>query len=239
MRNTKKYNKGVSRKNNISTMKNNNNCKKNKKEHNSNDILRDIKEFDYTRELMKIYEFKTSSADVIRADVINYAIKNIKRYDVIMLLSKYINISIADEIESGIFENTLIRISNEDVDCIDLTVNIYNDIANYICTNLDANNHRICNQTLKPSLMSGKLKPFFVAFMPPQHIHPVRWAHELERKKRDDNKNTEQRVTDIYKCYKCGDRKSITMQMQTRCADEPMTIFVTCLTCHNTFTISS
>lgn len=39
--------------------------------------------------------------------------------------------------------------------------------------------------------------------------------------------------TDMFKCGKCGQRKTRYYQMQTRSADEPMTTFVTCLNCGN------
>eukprot|EP00996_Jenningsia_fusiforme_P002592 NODE_3418_length_981_cov_13.045064_g3140_i0.p1 GENE.NODE_3418_length_981_cov_13.045064_g3140_i0~~NODE_3418_length_981_cov_13.045064_g3140_i0.p1 ORF type:complete len:259 (-),score=44.14 NODE_3418_length_981_cov_13.045064_g3140_i0:205-921(-) len=43
----------------------------------------------------------------------------------------------------------------------------------------------------------------------------------------------EKRVTDQFKCQKCGERKTTYFQMQTRSADEPMTTFVTCVNCGN------
>ena len=40
-------------------------------------------------------------------------------------------------------------------------------------------------------------------------------------------------TTDIYKCFKCGERKTKIIQMQLRSADEPMTTIVTCQICYN------
>eukprot|EP01084_Bolivina_argentea_P121354 215044_1 len=40
-------------------------------------------------------------------------------------------------------------------------------------------------------------------------------------------------MTDEYKCYKCKKRECRYSQAQTRSADEPMTIFVTCINCGN------
>jgi len=40
-------------------------------------------------------------------------------------------------------------------------------------------------------------------------------------------------ATDQFKCYKCKKRKCTYYEMQTRSADEPMTTFVTCLSCGN------
>ena len=37
----------------------------------------------------------------------------------------------------------------------------------------------------------------------------------------------------IFKCMKCGSKKTTYYQLQTRSADEPMTTFVTCTNCEN------
>ena len=42
------------------------------------------------------------------------------------------------------------------------------------------------------------------------------------------NQGTE---TDLFKCGKCGKRRTTYTQLQTRSADEPMTTFVLCLDC--------
>jgi len=42
-------------------------------------------------------------------------------------------------------------------------------------------------------------------------------------------------ATDMFSCEKCGKNRTTYYQMQTRGADEPMTIFVTCLDCGHFF----
>ena len=37
----------------------------------------------------------------------------------------------------------------------------------------------------------------------------------------------------VYKCRKCGGSKTTQQEMQTRSADEPMTVFITCVECGN------
>ena len=37
----------------------------------------------------------------------------------------------------------------------------------------------------------------------------------------------------VYKCRKCGGNKTTQSEMQTRSADEPMTLFITCVDCGN------
>ena len=41
----------------------------------------------------------------------------------------------------------------------------------------------------------------------------------------------------VYKCRKCGGNKTTQGEMQTRSADEPMTLFITCLECGNQWKI--
>uniref|UniRef100_A0A1D1YY00 Transcription elongation factor n=1 Tax=Anthurium amnicola TaxID=1678845 RepID=A0A1D1YY00_9ARAE len=47
-----------------------------------------------------------------------------------------------------------------------------------------------------------------------------------------------QAETDMFRCGKCGERKTTYFQMQTRSADEPMTTFVTCIVCNNRWKFS-
>jgi len=46
-------------------------------------------------------------------------------------------------------------------------------------------------------------------------------------------KNGQLRLTGMFTCGKCKGTKTTYFQMQTRSSDEPMTTFVTCLTCNN------
>lgn len=202
----------------------------------SKTIKKKTQEFDERKALASFFKFRTSASNTIRNDVMYYAIKNIKPKNAIFKFSKYVPMDIALKLERGIMELILIDMSSEKPDVIDFIVNKYQSKVNDICANLDLTNKRIENKTLTPSLIDGTLDPHWVAFMTPQQVHPIRWKKELEKRRLAEQASNEKKVTDIYKCRKCGDRKSTTTQMQTRSADEPMTIFVTCLTCYNTFT---
>jgi len=199
-------------------------------------VFSEFSEFNQTEELAKMFKFKTLGSSIIRADVMYHAIENLDRRTAIFALERYVSLGIADSIEKGILEFTLILISNEASDVVDFVSNIYRSKVNDICVNLDPNNKRINNQSLRRSLLDGDLDPHYVAFMNPRQLHPERWSKELEKQRNIEDATNTMKVTDIYKCRKCHARKSTTMQMQTRSADEPMTIFVTCLSCYNTFT---
>jgi DNA-directed RNA polymerase subunit M/transcription elongation factor TFIIS len=195
-----------------------------------------ISKFDKVLECAKMFNLRTSASSTIRTDVMLHAVMNLARKEALFALAQHVSFKTADKIEQGILEFAMIQISGEHYDVIDFLTNLYCTKVHDICVNLNMNNTRINNQTLTPSLIDGWMDPHFVAFMSPQQMHPVRWAKELEKRRVTEAADANKKVTDIYKCRKCGDRKSTTTQMQTRSADEPMTIFVTCLTCYNTFT---
>lgn len=113
---------------------------------------------------------------------------------------------------------------------------IYNQKIRSIVNNLNEKNKRINNKTLRKSILNGKIDPYFVAFLSPSQLHPVAWAKELDKENKNNEAKNNIKTTDLYKCYKCGNRKCTTLQRQTRSADEPMTIFITCIVCHNTWT---
>jgi len=96
-----------------------------------------------------------------------------------------------------------------------------------IFTNLKRDN-------VKEWITTNRIKAHELAFMTHQEMAPEKWQEYIQAKSiRDKNKfevNIEA-ATDIFKCKKCYSKKCTYYQMQTRSADEPMTIFVTCVEC--------
>jgi len=87
---------------------------------------------------------------------------------------------------------------------------------------------------LREQLISGEILPQNMAFMTHQEYNPSRWKELIEKKmKRDASKYTDniQASTNMYTCKKCKSSRCTYYEMQTRSADEPATIFVTCLDC--------
>jgi transcription elongation factor S-II len=93
---------------------------------------------------------------------------------------------------------------------------------------------------LKPHIIEQiqmeTIKPHIVAFMTHQELSPEKWNDLIEAKsKRDKNKfevNIEA-ATDTFTCRKCKSKKCTFYLQQVRSADEPCTIFVTCIDCGN------
>lgn len=106
-------------------------------------------------------------------------------------------------------------------------VQLYTDRLRSIYINLK-------NPNILEQIKSGELLPQTFAFMTHQEMNPERWKELIEKKKLvDKNKYNTQLVarTDMFTCGKCKSKRCTYYTMQTRSADEPETIFITCLDC--------
>ena len=111
---------------------------------------------------------------------------------------------------------------------------------NPIFIQIYVNHFRSVYFNLKPELIEKIKKEEILAqqipFMTHQELQPEKWSKLIEAKiKRDKNKfeNHVEASTDTFTCRKCKSNKCSYYALQTRSADEPMTIYVTCLSCDN------
>ena len=90
------------------------------------------------------------------------------------------------------------------------------------------------NEYLLHQIKTNEISPKTLAFMTHQELNPEQWKEYIDKKiKRDASKynmNIEA-STDMFTCKKCKSKKCTYYELQTRSADEPMTIFVSCLDC--------
>jgi len=85
-------------------------------------------------------------------------------------------------------------------------------------------------------LMNKTIKPHELTFMTHQELMPEKWERLIKDKKiREENIYAPklEASTDGFTCRKCKSKECSYYQLQTRSADEPMTTFVTCITCGN------
>ena len=83
-------------------------------------------------------------------------------------------------------------------------------------------------------IKDGTLKPHMVAFMTHQELCPEKWQTLIDAKsKRDANKFEVNMAaaTDTFTCRKCKGNQCTYYLQQVRSADEPMTVYITCITC--------
>jgi DNA-directed RNA polymerase subunit M/transcription elongation factor TFIIS len=180
------------------------------------------------------YDFVTENSVDIRENWIQYAENVINRAEYQMKLSNILlDVDIALKIELSIFEYSLIYCQNHKFN-MEFVKSIYEDKYYNIVSNI-ITTPGIDNKTFKNLLLENKINPSYVAFLSPAQIHPDKWQYFIKKKEFIEQKENNISYSNAYKCYKCGESKAKVTQAQTRSADEPMTTFVTCMVCQNTF----
>lgn len=146
------------------------------------------------------------------------------------------NKKISKEIELGIYNYTLGYTENKNISN-DLENEIFRKIYTNKCISIYSNLNKksyIQNKRLLQRLKDGEFDASQLAFIKPQTTFPEHWKQLIDEKYKRDKilyeVRTEQ-ATDIYKCGRCKKRMCTYYELQTRSADEAITIFVTCLNC--------
>jgi DNA-directed RNA polymerase subunit M/transcription elongation factor TFIIS len=107
-------------------------------------------------------------------------------------------------------------------------VHIYIDRLRSVYINL-TNHPRLVNM-----VKSKEIKASELAMMTHQEMCPEKWEEAIRAKSIRDKNKFEQKIeamTDRYTCRKCFSKQCSYYAMQTRSADEPMTLYITCLNC--------
>jgi len=112
-------------------------------------------------------------------------------------------------------------------------VSLYEDKARSVILNLDPNSY-VGNHRLIQRMKENEFSPHEIAYMKPQNIFPEKWESVLDARMKKDMHIFEEKpvsMTQEFKCGKCKKRECVYQELQVRSADEPMTIFITCLNC--------
>lgn len=139
---------------------------------------------------------------------------------------------IVDNIEKGVFNYSIQEATKRKLIkkwCNPYFVILYKDRLRTVFINIKTTN-------LIERIKKREIKPHKVAFMTHQEISPERWDKLLELKKLHEDNLYSPKIdanTDDFTCRKCKSKKCSYYQLQTRSADEPMTTFVTCISCGN------
>ena len=139
-------------------------------------------------------------------------------------------------LERGIFEATFQSAQKQYITRnwnVPTFCELYRQITRSVISNL----HPISpvqNPRLFARVKEGELTLYEVPFLSSYEMFPEKWFAlkdkllQREQKILEGNKS---RATDQFKCRRCQKRECIYYELQTRSADEPMTIFITCLNC--------
>ena len=112
-------------------------------------------------------------------------------------------------------------------------VDVYEGVAKHIVANLNPRCY-VENTELFDRYKAGQITFEDISRMDPYQMFEGRWhdsfvAQQMREKRQlEGNKAM---ATDRFSCGRCHKRECTYYEMQTRSADEPMTIFITCLNC--------
>ena len=160
-------------------------------------------------------------------------IRNLMKQKINLLIN---NDNLTKRIERGIYNYTIEKAENNQITkkwINRIFKQIYIDKCRSVYTNLDKDSY-VKNSRLLDRLEDKEFRARDIAFMKPQHICPESWKKLIDDKYKRDKILYEAKpeaMTDQFKCGRCKKRECSYFEMQTRSADEPMTIFVTCINC--------
>jgi transcription elongation factor S-II len=142
------------------------------------------------------------------------------------------NMKHATNLEKGIYNWALKEATNRKVVKKwdnQFFIQIYLDHLRSIFVNLR-------NDKLVQMVLNGEIKAHELAFMTHHEMRPEKWDEMIKAKSIRDKGKFETNIeasTDTFTCRKCKSKECTYYQMQTRSADEPMTCFISCISCGN------
>lgn len=113
---------------------------------------------------------------------------------------------------------------------------IYVNKCRSLYTNLDNTSYIQNNNLITKVKQSNEFDIDNIASMSYQELFPEIWKKMMDEKYKREKllyEEKQEAMTDQFKCARCKSRKCTYYELQTRSADEAMTIFITCINCGN------
>jgi DNA-directed RNA polymerase subunit M/transcription elongation factor TFIIS len=139
-------------------------------------------------------------------------------------------------LEKAIFESAYLYSKRQYIACnwkVPQFVDSYQQIMRTVISNIHPESP-VNNTRLLVRVKEGEFELHALPFMSAYEMYPEKWFMlkdkllQREQKILEGNKS---RATDQFKCRRCQKSECVYYELQTRSADEPMTIFITCLNC--------
>ncbi len=114
-----------------------------------------------------------------------------------------------------------------------LFVHLYRMRAQTVVSNFHPKSY-VGNTELFEGIQRGEMTFDAIASMNSYELFPSHWRTMFEAQQIREKKQLEgnkDRATDQFTCTRCWKKQCTYYEMQTRSADEPMTIFITCMNC--------
>jgi DNA-directed RNA polymerase subunit M/transcription elongation factor TFIIS len=112
-------------------------------------------------------------------------------------------------------------------------IEIYREIVRSVFSNIHPDSP-VKNHRLLIRVIEGEFPLYTIPSMTSYEMFPEKWFELRDKQLQREQKILEgnkSRATDQFKCRRCLKRECTYYELQTRSADEPMTIFITCLNC--------
>ncbi len=112
-------------------------------------------------------------------------------------------------------------------------IEIYRKFVRNVFSNIHPDSP-VGNSRLIKRVLDGEFPLRDIPTMTSYEMFPEKWFELRDKQLQREQKILEgnkSRATDQFKCRRCQKRECTYYELQTRSADEPMTIFITCLNC--------
>lgn len=141
-----------------------------------------------------------------------------------------------EELEHGVFKATVQEAQRRHVTCHWKNVlfqHIYQTKTRQVVGNLLPESY-VANKSLLHDLKTGKYTLEEICKFDAYKLSNDMWKDFFHRRQQQEKRQLEGNkamATDQFLCTRCHKRECTYYEMQTRSADEPMTIFITCMNC--------
>jgi DNA-directed RNA polymerase subunit M/transcription elongation factor TFIIS len=173
----------------------------------------------------------------LKVDSLKNSIRE-KTIDSIKTLLNLLSESEINELEQEIYKRSLIEAETKHIIkdwSIKIFVTVYLANVRKIVGNLDSASY-VNNTELMKRYKNREITIEELCSMDYYELFASKWKDAIERQKIIEKQQLEgnkSMATDQFLCRKCFKRECTYYEMQTRSADEPMTIFINCLSCGN------
>lgn len=116
-------------------------------------------------------------------------------------------------------------------------VGIYSAECSRIIANLDCVGN-VGSSYLIGAIVDGSVNPMTIADMTTHDLCPEASMKEIDEIDIRSKQSIERNHCGVYRCGKCGESKTEYIEHQTRSADEPATLTVTCMVCYNSWRVA-
>ena len=147
----------------------------------------------------------------------------------------------ADTLERLIFQHTFMRATKDEIRRAwdnPLFQDMYLAVARRVIGNLSPSSY-VKNGSLLERYKEGDITLETIVNHNYYELFPEKWQKLVDQQAKKERIQLEgdfSRATDRWQCSSCKQRKCTYYELQTRSADEPMTIFIHCLNCQKRWT---